>query len=80
MNKASKSTIQVKGETITVLSTSEGDYISLTDMLRAKDGIFFHLGLAPQSQFRGVSRHLGMPCSTRLLIMANSPQLKAKLA
>jgi hypothetical protein len=41
MSKASKSTIQVKGETITVLSTTEGDYISLTDMLRAKDGDFF---------------------------------------
>jgi hypothetical protein len=41
MSKASKSTIQVKGETITVLSTPDGDYISLTDMLKAKDGDFF---------------------------------------
>jgi hypothetical protein len=41
MSKASKSTIQVKGETITVLSTPDGDYISLTDMLKAKDGEFF---------------------------------------
>jgi hypothetical protein len=41
MSKSGKSTIQVKGEAITVLSTPDGDYISLTDMLRAKDGEFF---------------------------------------
>lgn len=41
MSKSKKSTIEVKGAAITVLSTSEGDSISLTDMLRAKDGEFF---------------------------------------
>lgn len=41
MSKPKKSTIEVKGEIITVLSTDAGDYISLTDMLRAKDGEFF---------------------------------------
>lgn len=34
-------TLEVKGTTVTVLSGQEGDYISLTDMLRAKDGEFF---------------------------------------
>ena len=33
--------IEVKGAAITVLSQGETDYISLTDMLKAKDGEFF---------------------------------------
>ncbi|OFZ97315.1 MAG: DNA-binding protein [Betaproteobacteria bacterium RIFCSPLOWO2_02_FULL_62_17] len=33
--------IEVKGTSITVASDSHGDYISLTDMLKAKDGEFF---------------------------------------
>jgi len=33
--------ILVKGEAISVLKIDEDDYISLTDMLRAKDGDFF---------------------------------------
>jgi hypothetical protein len=33
--------IEVKGSSITILSEPEGDYISLTDMLKAKDGDFF---------------------------------------
>ena len=41
MNKAKKSLIEVRGTAITVLSQSNEDYISLTDMLRAKDGEFF---------------------------------------
>ena len=41
MNKAKTSTIEVRGTPVTVLSFKEGDYISLTDMLRAKDGDFF---------------------------------------
>jgi hypothetical protein len=41
MSKTGKTTIEVKGESITVLSTTDGDYISLTDMLKAKDGEFF---------------------------------------
>jgi hypothetical protein len=35
------STIQVKGTAISIFSGNDGDYISLTDMLRAKDGEFF---------------------------------------
>jgi hypothetical protein len=38
---ASKSTIKVKGMPITVIREEAGDYISITDMLRAKDGDFF---------------------------------------
>ena len=41
MNKAKKLTIDVLGTTITVLSQRDEDYISLTDMLKAKDGDFF---------------------------------------
>jgi len=36
-----KTTIEVQGAGITVLSAPEGDFISLTDMLKAKDGEFF---------------------------------------
>ena len=36
-----KSTIEVQGTKITVLNTQDGDFISLTDMLKAKDGEFF---------------------------------------
>lgn len=41
MSKASKLTIDVMGTTVTVLSQRDEDYISLTDMLKAKDGDFF---------------------------------------
>lgn len=33
--------IEVQGTQITVASRPQGDYISLTDMLKAKDGDFF---------------------------------------
>jgi len=41
MSKEKKLTIDVLGTAITVLSQSDEDYISLTDMLKAKDGDFF---------------------------------------
>ena len=41
MSKSKKLTIDVLGTTITVLSQRDEDYISLTDMLKAKDGDFF---------------------------------------
>ncbi len=41
MPKSSKSTITVQGTDVVILGCKEGDYISLTDMLRAKDGEFF---------------------------------------
>ena len=39
MNKSKK--ITVKGINITIISKEKFDYISLTDMLKAKDGDFF---------------------------------------
>jgi hypothetical protein len=41
MSKEKKLTIDVLGTAITVLSQRDEDYISLTDMLKAKDGDFF---------------------------------------
>lgn len=38
MSKTKKSTINVKGTTITILSEKDSDYISLTDMVRNFDG------------------------------------------
>ncbi len=41
MKKIKSISIEVKGTPVAILSGKEGDYISLTDMLRAKDGEFF---------------------------------------
>lgn len=41
MSKKATTLIDVRGTTITVISGREGDFISLTDMLKAKDGEFF---------------------------------------
>ena len=41
MSKSMKLTIEVLGTSISVLSQNDEDYISLTDMLKAKDGDFF---------------------------------------
>ena len=41
MAKEKKSTINVQGTAITILSQKDDDFISLTDMLKAKDGDFF---------------------------------------
>jgi hypothetical protein len=41
MSKPKKSVIEVRGTAVTVLSTKDEDFISLTDMLKAKDGDFF---------------------------------------
>jgi len=41
MTKPKKTTIDVRGTDLTVLSGQDGDFISLTDMLKAKDGDFF---------------------------------------
>lgn len=38
---AKKKTITVKGVEITIIKEANNDYISLTDMLKAKDGDFF---------------------------------------
>jgi hypothetical protein len=36
-----KSTLKVQGTAVSILTSKDGDYISLTDMLQAKDGEFF---------------------------------------
>ena len=41
MSKLKKMSMEVLGTSITVLSQNDEDYISLTDMLKAKDGDFF---------------------------------------
>jgi hypothetical protein len=41
MKKSPKATIHVQGTEIAILSAEAGDFISLTDMLKAKDGDFF---------------------------------------
>jgi hypothetical protein len=41
MGKSKKLTIDVLGTSITVITQGDEDYISLTDMLKAKDGDFF---------------------------------------
>lgn len=38
---AKTNAIDVKGTRVAVVTSEDGDYISLTDMLRAKDGDFF---------------------------------------
>ena len=41
MKKTKSTTIEVHGTSVAILSGKDGDYISLTDMLQAKDGEFF---------------------------------------
>ena len=41
MSKPRKSTIEVQGTAVTIMTTKDEDFISLTDMLKAKDGDFF---------------------------------------
>jgi len=41
MSKPKKSTIEVRDTEVTILSYGDADFISLTDMLKAKDGDFF---------------------------------------
>jgi hypothetical protein len=41
MKKGQSSIIEVQGTAVSILTGKDGDYISLTDMLKAKDGEFF---------------------------------------
>ena len=41
VKKSKTATIEVRGTVVSILTGKEGDYISLTDMLQAKDGEFF---------------------------------------
>ena len=39
MKTPKKSSIEVNGTVVSILTSKQGDYISLTDMLKAKDGV-----------------------------------------
>lgn len=63
--QSAKSTIEVKGVEVTVLNTEDGDFISLTDMLKAKDGDFFisdWLRNRNTVEFLGVWEPVHNPC------------------
>lgn len=70
MSKSRK--INVDGKEITIIVDSEKEYISLTDMLKAKDGEFF---ISDWLRNRNTVNILafGKVCTTLILIMANSP-------
>jgi len=70
--KSTNAKINVLGTEVTVVRRDEEDYISLTDMLKAKDGDFF---ISDWLRNRTPSNSLafGSPFTIRLLIMANSP-------
>ncbi len=74
MSKSKTSAIAVQGTAASIITGKDGDYISLTDMLRAKDGGFsFSTGYETVTPWSSLAS--GSPSSTPLLIMANSPQL-----
>ena len=64
--------IFVNGTQITVTTIEDKDYISLTDMIKAKDGDFlFRIDCA--TEIRLNFQAYGNRCITLVLIMANSP-------
>ena len=77
MSREKKAIIEVQGAAITILSRDNVDYLSLTDMLRAKDGDFSSpTGCATAIPLSfSVS---GSGSTTLILIPANSPQLKVR--
>ena len=70
--KVESTSIQVQGTGISILSGKDGDYISLTDMMRAKDGDFF-ISDWLETVTRWNFLASGSPFSILILIMANSP-------
>ncbi|MCD8162265.1 MAG: KilA-N domain-containing protein [Synergistaceae bacterium] len=63
----------VDGQEISLTTIDSKDYISLTDMVKAKDGDFFisdWLRNRNTIEFLGIWEHI---YTTLLLIMANSP-------
>jgi len=54
MKKPAIATIEVKGTAVSILTGKEGDYISLTDMLKAKDGEFFISDYRNTVEFLGI--------------------------
>jgi hypothetical protein len=63
---------------ITVVKVKNEDYISLTDMLKSKNGNFF---ISEWLRNRNTLEYLGIweKIIIQILIMANSPQLHHKL-
>ena len=65
-------TITVEGMEISVILEKEQEYISLTDMLKAKDGDFlFPIGFATEIQLNILA--FGSRFIIQILIMANLP-------
>lgn len=65
MGTSTKTVIEVQGTAITVLTQPQGDYISLTDMLKAKDGEFAAIGCpAGLNRYRRSARGLVSQTST----------------
>lgn len=63
--------IEVEGNEITILFDKEQEYISLTDMLKAKDSDFF---ISDWLRNRNTVEYLGICLFTiPILIMANLP-------
>ena len=72
MSNTKKSIMAVQGTEISVMTYQKGDYISLTDMLKAKDGDFFisdWLRNRNTVEFLGIWESVNNPA----FIMANSP-------
>jgi len=77
-NDRKSRSIVVQGTAIAVTGHREHEYISLTDMLRAKEGEFFiadWLRNRNTMEFLGVWERVHNPG----FIMANSPQLETRL-
>ena len=65
MMKPQKNTIEVQGTVVTILTTKDEDFISLTDMLKAKDGDFFisdWLRNRNTVEFLGIWESIHNPC------------------
>ena len=73
MKKTKNISIEVQGTSVSILSGKEGDYISLTDMLKAKDGEFFISDwLRNPSIERTLARHAPLPYTSWWLDQAPS--------
>ena len=72
MKKPKSTSIEVHGTAVSILSGKDGDYISLTDMLKAKDGEFLSR-IGSETVTRWSFPASGSPFSTPILITANSP-------
>jgi len=72
INVTKNQTLTVKGIDITVIRQNDLDYLSLTDMLKAKDGDFL-LQIGSETVILSNSLEFGKAFTTQILIMANLP-------